>query len=412
MENKFLLEMQSRGYLNQCTDLDKLDKITNKKSISAYIGFDCTASSLHVGSLLQIMILKLLQKHGHRPIVLLGGGTTLIGDPSGKDSTRKILDQIEIKNNIENIKKVFNKILDTSNNDTKPIFVNNYEWLSKLNYIQFLRDVGSHFTINKMLTFDSVKLRLEREQSLSYMEFNYMILQAYDFYQLYKTNDCVLQIGGSDQWGNIVNGVDLIRRKLQKESFGLTSPLITLASGTKMGKTEKGAIWLNEDLFSSYDYWQFWRNTDDLDVKRFLNFFTEIDVNEINSICEKENNINNLKIILANEATKILHGEDASKKAALTAKETFEGSGLGLGLPEIKIKLDKINKGIHLLDFLTLNNIFSSKSDARRAIANNGLKINNVVVVDEKRKLMINDFQKDILKISYGKKKHYIIKII
>ena len=412
MENKFLLEMQSRGYLNQCTDLDKLDKITNKKSISAYIGFDCTASSLHVGSLLQIMILKLLQKHGHRPIVLLGGGTTLIGDPSGKDSTRKILDQIEIKNNIENIKKVFNKILDTSNNDTKPIFVNNYEWLSKLNYIQFLRDVGSHFTINKMLTFDSVKLRLEREQSLSYMEFNYMILQAYDFYQLCKTNDCVLQIGGSDQWGNIVNGVDLIRRKLQKESFGLTSPLITLASGAKMGKTEKGAIWLNEDLFSSYDYWQFWRNTDDLDVKRFLNFFTEIDVNEINSICEKENNINNLKIILANEATKILHGEDASKKAALTAKETFEGSGLGLGLPEIKIKLDKINKGIHLLDFLTLNNIFSSKSDARRAIANNGLKINNVVVVDEKRKLMINDFQKDILKISYGKKKHYLIKII
>jgi len=412
MENKFLLEMQSRGYLNQCTDLDKLDKITNKKSISAYIGFDCTASSLHVGSLLQIMILKLLQKHGHRPIVLLGGGTTLIGDPSGKDSTRKILDQIEIKNNIENIKKVFNKILDTSNNDTKPIFVNNYEWLSKLNYIQFLRDVGSHFTINKMLTFDSVKLRLEREQSLSYMEFNYMILQAYDFYQLYKTNDCVLQIGGSDQWGNIVNGVDLIRRKLQKESFGLTSPLITLASGAKMGKTEKGAIWLNEDLFSSYEYWQFWRNTDDLDVKRFLNFFTEIDVNEINSICEKENNINNLKIILANEATKILHGEDASKKAALTAKETFEGSGLGLGLPEIKIKSDKINKGIHLLDFLTLNNIFSSKSDARRAIANNGLKINNVVVVDEKRKLMINDFQKDILKISYGKKKHYIIKII
>ena len=210
----------------------------------------------------------------------------------------------------------------------------------------------------------------------------------------------------------LVNGVDLIRRILQKDSFGLTSPLITLASGIKMGKTEKGAIWLNEDLFSSYDYWQFWRNTDDLDVKRFLNFFTEIDVNEINSICEKENNINNLKIILANEATKILHGEDASKKAALTAKETFEGSGLGLGLPEIKIKLDKINKGIHLLDFLTLNNIFSSKSDARRAIANNGLKINNAVVVDEKRKLMINDFQKDILKISYGKKKHYLIKII
>ena len=280
--------MQDRGYLNQCTDLDGLDEICDKKSISGYIGFDCTASSLHVGSLLQIMILKLMQKHGHQPIVLLGGGTTLIGDPSGKDSTRKILKEKEIKNNIQSIKKVFNKILNTSNKDLKPIFVNNAEWLTKLNYIQFLRDVGSHFTINKMLTFDSVKLRLEREQSLSYMEFNYMILQAYDFYQLFKTKNCVLQIGGSDQWGNIVSGVDLIRRILQKESFGLTSPLITLASGAKMGKTEKGAIWLNEDLFSPYDYWQFWRNTDDRDVKRFLNFFTEMDSDKINNICEKE----------------------------------------------------------------------------------------------------------------------------
>ena len=248
MKNKFLLELQSRGYLNQCTDLDKLDVICNKNSISGYIGFDCTASSLHVGSLLQIMILKLMQKHGHQPIVLLGGGTTLIGDPSGKDATRKILEQKEIKKNIESIKKVFNKILNTSNKKIKPIFVDNAEWLTKLNYIQFLRDVGTHFTINKMLSFDSVKLRLEREQSLSYMEFNYMILQSYDFYQLFKTKNCVLQIGGSDQWGNIINGVELIRRMLKKDSFGLTSPLITLASGLKMGKTEKGAIWLNENL--------------------------------------------------------------------------------------------------------------------------------------------------------------------
>ena len=412
MKNKFLLEIQSRGYLNQCTNLDKLDEITNKKSISGYIGFDCTASSLHVGSLLQIMILKLMQKHGHRPIVLLGGGTTLIGDPSGKDSTRKILDQEEIKNNIQSIKKVFNKILDTSNKETKPIFVDNSEWLSKLNYIQFLRDVGSHFTINKMLTFDSVKLRLEREQSLSYMEFNYMILQSYDFYQLFKTNNCVLQIGGSDQWGNIVNGVELIRRKLQKESFGFTSPLITLASGAKMGKTEKGAIWLNEDLFSSYDYWQFWRNTDDRDVKRFLNFFTEIEPDEINNIVDKEININNLKIILANEATKILHGKAASTKAAQTAKEIFEGSGLGSGLPEIKITSDKINEGIDLLDFLTSNKIFLSKSEARRAITNKGLKVNNVILADEKKKLTKIDFEKNILKISFGKKKHYLIKII
>ena len=251
MKNKFIIEMQSRGYLHQCTDLGKLEDICNKKSISAYIGFDCTASSLHVGSLLQIMILKLMQKHGHRPIVLLGGGTTLIGDPSGKDSTRKILNQSEINKNIKSIKNVFNKILDTKNKKTKPIFVNNANWLTKLNYIQFLRDIGSHFTINKMLTFDSIKLRLEREQSLSYMEFNYMILQAYDFYKLFKKNNCILQIGGSDQWGNIVNGVELIRRILQKEAFGLTSPLITLASGAKMGKTEKGAVWLNERLFSS-----------------------------------------------------------------------------------------------------------------------------------------------------------------
>jgi tyrosyl-tRNA synthetase len=392
--------------------LDGLDEICDKKPISGYIGFDCTASSLHVGSLLQIMILKLMQKHGHQPIVLLGGGTTLIGDPSGKDSTRKILKEKEIKNNIQSIKKVFNKILNTSNKDLKPIFVNNAEWLTKLNYIQFLRDVGSHFTINKMLTFDSVKLRLEREQSLSYMEFNYMILQAYDFYQLYKTKNCVLQIGGSDQWGNIVSGVDLIRRILQKESFGLTSPLITLASGAKMGKTEKGAIWLNEDLFSPYDYWQFWRNTDDRDVKRFLNFFTEMDSDKINNICEKEKNINNLKVILANEATKILHGEIASQKAEQTAKETFEGGGLGVDLPEIQIKSSKINKGINFLDFLSENKIMSSKSEARRAIANKGVKIDNVVVVDENKTLKPNDFKEKILKISYGKKKHYIIKII
>ena len=412
MKNKFLLELQSRGYLNQCTDLDKLDEICNKNSISGYIGFDCTASSLHVGSLLQIMILKLMQKHGHKPIVLLGGGTTLIGDPSGKDTTRKILEQKEIKKNIESIKKVFNKILDTSNKKIQPLFVDNAEWLTKLNYIQFLRDVGSHFTINKMLTFDSVKLRLDREQSLSYMEFNYMILQAYDFYQLFKTKNCILQIGGSDQWGNIVNGVDLIRRMLQKESFGLTSPLITLASGAKMGKTEKGAVWLNEELLSPYEYWQFWRNTDDRDVKRFLSYFTEIELNEINNICDKEKNINNLKIILANEATKILHGEIASKKAEHTAKETFEGSGLGADLPEIKLKLNEINKGMSLLDFLSKNKIMTSKSEARRAIINKGLKINNEVINDANKMLQLKDFKENILKISYGKKRHYLIKII
>ncbi len=412
MKNNFLQEMKKRGYLNQCTDLDKLAEICNKKSISGYIGFDCTASSLHVGSLLQIMILKLMQKYGHRPIVLLGGGTTLIGDPSGKDSTRKILEQNEIKNNIKSIKKVFSRILDTSDKRTTPVFVDNADWLTKLNYIEFLRDVGSHFTINKMLTFDSVKLRLDREQSLSYMEFNYMILQAFDFYQLFKNNNCILQIGGSDQWGNIVNGVDLIRRKLQKEAYGLTSPLITLASGAKMGKTEKGAIWLNENQLSPYEYWQFWRNTDDRDVKRFLNFFTEIEPVEIDNIINQEKNINNLKILLANEATRILHGKAASKKAAQTAQDTFAGGGLSSGLPEIKIKSNEIKKGINILDLIAKNKILQSKSEARRAIANKGFKINNIVVENEKRILQLKDFKKNILKLSYGKKKHYLIKII
>ena len=412
MKNTFLQEMQERGYLNQCTELDRLREICNKKSISGYIGFDCTASSLHVGSLLQIMILKLMQKHGHRPIVLLGGGTTLIGDPSGKDATRKILDQKEIKKNIQSIKKVFNKILDTTNKKVTPIFVDNAEWLTKLNYIHFLRDIGSHFTINKMLTFDSVKLRLDREQSLSYMEFNYMILQAYDFYQLFKNNNCILQIGGSDQWGNIVSGIDLIRRILKKEAFGLTSPLITLASGAKMGKTEKGAIWLNEDLLTSYDYWQFWRNTDDRDVKRFLYFFTEIEPKEVENIFKKEKNINKLKILLANEATRILHGNEASTKAEKTAIDTFEGGGFGSGLPEIIIDQVKIKKGISLLDLISENRILHSKSEARRVIANKGFKINDIAVTDEKKIIQLSDFKKNILKLSYGKKKHYLLKII
>jgi tyrosyl-tRNA synthetase len=412
MKNKFLIEMQSRGYLNQCTDLDKLDDICNKQSITAYIGFDCTASSLHVGSLLQIMILRLMQKNGHRPIVLLGGGTTLIGDPSGKDATRKILDKKEIKKNIENIKKVFENFLDSSDINTKPIFVDNYDWLSKLNYIEFLRNIGSHFTINKMLAFDSVKLRLEREQSLSYMEFNYMILQAYDFYQLFKNNKCILQIGGSDQWGNIVSGVELIRRILKKESYGLTTPLITLASGAKMGKTEKGAIWLNQNLFSSYDYWQFWRNTDDKDVKRFLYFFTEIKSKVIDRLFLEEKNINNLKILLANEATAMLHGSKAATLAEKTAKDTFVDGGMGADLPEIKIKEDDIKKGIKILDLLTTSKIMSSKNEARRAIKNSGLKIDNIVLSDDTREIRLNDFKNKILKISFGKKKHYLIKII
>ena len=411
MNQNFIDEIKSRGFFHQCTDIENLSKLINNKPVKAYIGFDCTAPSLHVGSLLQIMCLKLLQKYGHQPIVLLGGGTTLIGDPSGKDATRKILEEKTITENINKIKKVFEKLLDFKNKKTAPIFVNNAEWLKKLNYIEFLREIGKHFTINKMLSFDSVKLRLEREQSLSYMEFNYMILQAFDFYKLNETKDCVLQIGGSDQWGNIVNGVELIRKINLKESYGLTTPLITLSTGAKMGKTEKGAVWLNEELFSSYEYWQFWRNTNDADVEKFLKFFTEIDLNKLNEIIQKEKNINNLKILLANEATKILHGEQKASEAEKTAKETFDGSGVGKNLPEIKINKKLIDQGISILDLISNNKIFSSKSEARRAIQEKGIKINDKLETDEKRIIKFNDFiNSEYLKISHGKKRHYLIK--
>jgi tyrosyl-tRNA synthetase len=412
MKNNFINEISLRGFFHQCTDKDKLTNLINNKSIKAYIGFDCTASSLHVGSLLQIMCLRLLQKHGHQPIVLLGGGTTLIGDPSGKDSTRRILDEKTINDNIKKIKKIFEKLLNFKDKKTMPIFVNNAEWLNKLKYIEFLRNVGKHFTINKMLSFESVKIRLEREQSLNYMEFNYMILQAYDFYKLNEEHDCVLQIGGSDQWGNIINGVELVRKINQKESFGLTTPLITLSSGAKMGKTEDGAIWLDEELLSPYDYWQFWRNTNDVDVKRFLKYFTEIDINELQKIFHNEKNINNLKILLANEATKILHGEKKAKESENTAKDTFEAGGVGQNLPVILIKELFLNKGINAVDFLANSKILSSKSEIRRAIKERGIKINDVVLTDEKRIIGLNDLvESDYIKVSYGKKKHYKIKL-
>ncbi|MGA0105196.1 MAG: tyrosine--tRNA ligase [Pelagibacteraceae bacterium] len=411
MKPNFIDEITSRGFFHQCTDLNKLNSLIKTNSIKAYIGFDCTASSLHVGSLLQIMCLRLLQKHGHQPIVLLGGGTTLIGDPSGKDATRKILDEKSIENNIKKIKEIFEKLLDFSNKKTEPIFVNNAEWLKKLNYIEFLRDIGKHFTINKMLSFDSVKLRLEREQSLSYMEFNYMILQAYDFFKLNEKNNCILQIGGSDQWGNIVNGVELIRKLSQKEAFGLTTPLITLSSGAKMGKTESGAIWLDEKLLSPYEYWQFWRNTNDEDVNRFLKYFTEIEIKDLEETIKGEKNINNLKILLANEATKILHGEKNSKEAEKTAKETFEGSGIGKNLPEILLEKKQITNGMQILDLLVNDKIFKSKGEARRAINEKGIKINDQVVDDEKKIISSSDFNDDILKISHGKKRHFLVKI-
>ena len=413
MKNTFLSEMNSRGFLNQCTDLEGLKNILKQQTIKAYIGFDTTAPSLHVGSLMQIMILRLLQKYGHQPIVLLGGGTTLIGDPSGKDSTRKILKEKEIKNNIISIKKIFEKLLHSKNKKTKPIFVNNYDWLSKLKYIDFLRDIGKHFTINKMITFDSVKLRLDREQSLSYMEFNYMILQAYDFYQLFKKHNCILQLGGSDQWGNIVNGVELIRRILQKNAFGLTTPLLTLSSGAKMGKTEKGAVWLDKKMFSPYDYWQFWRNTSDEDVKKFLKYFTDDDIDDLTKQIENEKNVNNLKILLANKATTILHGSKAAKDSAETAKETFEKGGLGKNIPEKKIKKKIISNGINIIELIFQNNLVQSKSEARRILKNNGVKINDVVINDEKKVINIEDVQENnYIKLSIGKKNHLKVKVI
>ena len=413
MKNSFLSEMKSRGYLNQCTDLENLEKISKDKSIKAYIGFDCTAPSLHVGSLLQIMLLRLLQRHGHQPIVLLGGGTTLIGDPSGKDSTRKILKQKDIKKNISSIKKLFEKLLPVKNKKIKPIFVDNYQWLSKLKYIDFLREIGKHFTINKMLSFDSVKLRLDREQSLSYMEFNYMILQSYDFYQLYKKHDCILQMGGSDQWGNIVSGVELIRRILQKNSYGLTTPLITLSSGAKMGKTEKGAVWLDQKMFTPYDYWQFWRNTSDDDVKKFLNYFTEIEVNELSEKIENEKDINNLKILLANEATTIVHGSKAAKDCAATAKETFVKGGLGKNIPVKTISKKKLSEGINIIELIFQNGLVSSKSEVRRILKNNGIRINDSVINDEKKIINMENVSKDnSIKLSIGKKNHLKVKII
>ena len=410
MDISFLEEFKQREYYNQCTDFDSLNNLMNSKTIRAYIGFDCTAKSLHVGSLLQIMCLRMLQKYGHQPIVLLGGGTTRIGDPSGKEETRKILSDKEIESNIKNIQKVFNIFLKSNNTKTKPIYVNNYKWLGKLNYIKFLREIGKHFTINKMLSFDSVKLRLDREQSLSYMEFNYMILQAYDFLELNKNKNCVMQIGGSDQWGNIVNGVELIKRFSSKQSYGLTTPLITLASGAKMGKTEKGAVWLDKALLSPYEYWQFWRNTDDRDVIKFLKMFTDLSIKKINEI--KNKNVNDLKITLANEATSMLHGKSAAEKAEQTARKTFVSGSIGEGLPTLRIGKKEIENGVNIIDLVVLSKLLVSKSEVRRTIKNRGIKINNEIIEDQNLQILFKDFKnQSFLKLSLGKKKHVIIKI-
>ncbi len=408
--NIFLKEFKERGFFYQCTGEENLSQLLDKEKINAYIGFDCTAESLHVGSLLQIMCLRLLQKHGHRPIVLLGGGTTRIGDPSGKDKTRTILSEEEIEKNIKNIEKILKNFLTDTNPKTKPIFVNNYSWLKNLNYISFLRDIGKHFTINKMLSFDSVKTRLEREQSLSYMEFNYMILQAYDFLELNKKENCMLQIGGSDQWGNIVNGVELIKRYSNKHVYGLTTPLITLASGAKMGKTESGAVWLDKRFLSSYDYWQFWRNIDDRDVLKFLKIFTDITLEEIETV--KDKNINELKILLANKTTALLHGDEEAKKSEETAKQTFEGRVLGDNLPTIQIMKKKLDNKLNIIDLIVMSKLENSKSEIRRLIKGNGVKINNQTISDEKMLISKTLFKDNLIKLSLGKKKHIKVELI
>ncbi len=407
--NKFLKEFKDRGFFYQCTNENELSSLLDKKKVRAYIGFDCTAESLHVGSLLQIMCLRLLQQYGHQPIVLLGGGTTRIGDPSGKDKTRKILSEKEIEKNSKNIEKILKKYLSTKHKSIKPIFVNNFKWLKNLNYISFLRDIGKHFTINKMLTFDSVKTRLEREQSLSYMEFNYMILQAYDFLELNKKENCSLQIGGSDQWGNIVNGVDLIKRYSNNQTYGLTTPLITLASGAKMGKTENGAIWLDKNFLSPYDYWQFWRNIDDRDVLKFLKFFTDLSISDIEKI--QGQNINELKIILANEATSMLHGKKEAKICEETAKKTFSENSLGSGLPSISINKNQLDKNFSIIDLIILSKLENSKSEIRRLIKGNGVKINNQTINDEKLIINKNLFNEGSIKLSLGKKRHIKVEI-
>ena len=407
--NKFLKEFKNRGFFYQCTNEEELSNLMDNEKIKAYIGFDCTAESLHVGSLLQIMCLRLLQKNGHRPIVLLGGGTTRIGDPSGKDKTRKILSEEEIEKNIQNIQNILKKFLDNDNPETKPIFVNNYTWLKNLNYISFLRDIGKHFTINRMLTFDSVKTRLEREQSLSYMEFNYMILQAYDFLELNKKENCVLQIGGSDQWGNIINGVELIKRYSNKQSYGLTTPLITLATGAKMGKSENGAIWLDKKLLSPYDYWQFWRNTDDRDVIKFLKNFTDMEIEDIKKV--ENNNINDLKILLANETTSMLHGKEAAQNSEQAAKEAFSGNSLGSSLPSIKINSKNIDDKLDIIDLIVLSKLEKSKSEIRRLIQGKAIKINDKIISDEKLIITNEFFNENYLKLSIGKKRHLKIEL-
>ncbi|WP_193170015.1 tyrosine--tRNA ligase [Nisaea nitritireducens] len=408
----FMQTMSERGFVHQCTDNEALDELLNNKVVTAYIGFDCTADSLHVGSLIQIMMLRHLQRSGHRPIVLMGGGTSKIGDPSFKDEARKLLSDDDIEHNKSGIKTVFQRFLSFGEEASDAIMCDNAEWLDGLEYIPFLRKIGQHFSVNRMLSFDSVKTRLEREQSLSFLEFNYMILQAYDFLELRRRYGCQLQMGGSDQWGNIVNGVELTRRVDQQSVFGLTTPLLTTASGQKMGKTEKGAVWLNKERLSPYDYWQFWRNTEDADVGKFLRLFTELPLDEIARLEKLEGaELNDAKKVLANEATALLHGRDEADTAAESARKTFEQGTLGDSLPRVSVEAAQLSEGLWIVDALRLAGLAGTSGEARRLIKGGGARVNDVAVSDETLKLCDADLADGVIKLSSGKKRHVLLEV-
>jgi tyrosyl-tRNA synthetase len=411
-KSDLLHELSARGYIHQCTDEAALDALARKEIITGYIGFDCTAPSLHVGNLVSIMLLRKLQQTGHRPIVLIGGGTTKVGDPSGKDESRKLLDDATITSNIDGIQRVFSKFVTFGTGDRDAILLNNADWLEQLNYISFLRDYGRHFSVNRMLSQDSVKLRLDREQNLSFIEFNYMVLQAYDFVELHRREGCRLQMGGSDQWGNIVTGIELGRRTDGVELFGVTTPLLTTSSGAKMGKTAEGAVWLNPDMLSPYDYWQFWRNAEDADVPRFLKLFTELPLDEIERLAKLEGaELNEAKKILATEATALVHGRDAAQQAAETARATFEQGQLASELPTIEIPRADLENGFGVLTAAVQAGFVKSTGEARRQVKGGGLKVNDIAVTDERQVLTPADLTANgAIKLSLGKKRHALIR--
>ena len=398
-----------RGFIHQCTDMEALDERLLAGRLVAYVGYDCTADSLHVGSLVSIMLLRLLQRCGHKPIVLMGGGTTRIGDPSGKDEARRLLDDAEIARNMEGIRTIFAKFLKFGDGPDEAVMVNNADWLDELRYIPMLRDVGRHFSVNRMLTLDSVRLRLERDQPLSFLEFNYSILQAYDFGELARRYQCELQIGGSDQWGNIVAGVELARRAEGRTLFGLTTPLMTTASGIKMGKTAQGAVWLNAERLSPYEYWQFWRNTEDDDVGRFLRLFTELDLADIERL--ERGDVNEAKKVLATEATALCHGREAAEAAAETARAVFEGGGSGSELPQTEVLRNELARGMAAFELFSLTGLAASNSEARRLIRGGGARINDRVVDNETKPVTEADLdEKGMLKLSAGRKRHVLVR--